>query len=277
MDWDQASIARAEEARCALGISETATIAEPFAGGYLCYEAPGAWANLAIGVGLSAPPAPGEVQHLVDFYASRDVPARIELSPTVDRAWLAQLGEAGFVLDKFENVFARPLPPDEDLDRILPHGWPEGLSIRPARPDDPADVHSHAVTSESGFAGPDGPEPAAVALGERLVRHPRVVALLAQIDGEIVGAGTADVLGPVGGLFGLSVRPPWRRRGVQQALIQQRLIALRDRGCELATLSSEPGIATERNARRMGFQLAYTKVRMSRSAHSTGEPRPSGG
>ena len=87
-----------------------------------------------------------------------------------------------------------------------------------------------------------------------------MVSRLAEADGEIIGAGKADVTEVVGGLFGLSVLPAWRRRGVQQALIVARLEALRERGCRWATISSEPGVATERNARRMGFELAYTKV-----------------
>jgi hypothetical protein len=32
------------------------------------------------------------------------------------------------------------------------------------------------------------------------------------------------------------------------------------RGCILATISSRPGIPTERNALRLGFTMAYTKV-----------------
>lgn len=64
----------------------------------------------------------------------------------------------------------------------------------------------------------------------------------------------------VGCFFGVSELPEFRRRGIQQALIAARLQACVDAGCELACIHSSPGIGTERNAARMGFALAYTKV-----------------
>ncbi len=61
-------------------------------------------------------------------------------------------------------------------------------------------------------------------------------------------------------LFALAVLPAYRRRGVQQALIAARLRAAAEAGATVVTISALPGVATERNARRMGFQVAYTKV-----------------
>ena len=65
-------------------------------------------------------------------------------------------------------------------------------------------------------------------------------------------------------LFGLAVVPEYRRRGVQQALIAERLRLARDAGARVATIGSRPGHSTERNVRRMGFQTAYTKVSLVR-------------
>ena len=61
-------------------------------------------------------------------------------------------------------------------------------------------------------------------------------------------------------LFGASVRPAFRRRGIQQALIAARLDRARSLGAELASVTSHPGIPTERNAARFGFQLAYVRA-----------------
>ena len=38
------------------------------------------------------------------------------------------------------------------------------------------------------------------------------------------------------------------------------LACARDRGVGLVCIGSEPGISTERNARRLGFSVAYTKA-----------------
>jgi GNAT superfamily N-acetyltransferase len=76
----------------------------------------------------------------------------------------------------------------------------------------------------------------------------------------MVGAGSVEFAGELCALFGLSVLPEFRRRGIQQALIAARLNEARRRGAHLATISGRPGAATERNVMRMGFALAYTKV-----------------
>jgi GNAT superfamily N-acetyltransferase len=261
-DWDQGAVARAEERRCAIAVSETVAEVVPFGGGFLCYDAPGSWANIAIGVGLDGPAAEGDLARLVAFYRERGAPPRIELAPTADRSWIEGLAAAGFVIRKFENVFFRVLPEGE----ALPHASP--ASIRPVDLDDPADVRRHAEVVASGFAGREGPSEADLLLGERIVRHPRTIALFAEIDGQVVGAGTAEDSPPVGALFGLTVLPEFRRQGIQLSLVAARLEVLRERGCTVATISSEPGVATERNARRMGFQLAYTKVQLEAAPSS---------
>lgn len=66
--------------------------------------------------------------------------------------------------------------------------------------------------------------------------------------------------GRVVAMFGASVLPTFRNRGVQQALIAARLNHGIEHGATMSSIGSKPGIPTERNARRMGFQLAYTKV-----------------
>jgi GNAT superfamily N-acetyltransferase len=75
-----------------------------------------------------------------------------------------------------------------------------------------------------------------------------------------VAGGSAELHPNVATLFGLSTLPAFRRRGVQAALIAARLERARAAGISLATIGSEPGISTERNAMRLGFRVAYTKV-----------------
>jgi len=66
-----------------------------------------------------------------------------------------------------------------------------------------------------------------------------------------------------------SVDPAWRRRGVQNALMVHRLRRARGLGACVAAVGSDPSIATGRNAMRLGFRVAYTKV-------SIGEPAAGG-
>ena len=78
----------------------------------------------------------------------------------------------------------------------------------------------------------------------------------------ICGIGTTARDG-LAALFGTSVLPAFRRRGIQTALIAARLERARQRDCTFATIHSRPGIPTERNAKRMGFALVYTKAIMT--------------
>ena len=120
-------------------------------------------------------------------------------------------------------------------------------------------------TASSGFLGPDqAMAEGDLAVGLRMVAHPAVISVLALLDGAAIGAASAEVRGPVAALFGATVRPAWRGRGVHQALIETRLTMAAARGATLATIGSIPGEPTERNAARAGFRVVCTRVHLER-------------
>ena len=73
-------------------------------------------------------------------------------------------------------------------------------------------------------------------------------------------------------LFGTATLPGFRRRGVQTALIRQRLWEAAQSGCEYAVVSTMPGSGSQRNMERRGFRVAYTKLVMVRSWPETRPP-----
>jgi GNAT superfamily N-acetyltransferase len=84
---------------------------------------------------------------------------------------------------------------------------------------------------------------------------------LAEVDGQ---AGAASVLFIHEGvaLFGGSATvPDLRRRGLQSALLEQRMRYAFDQGCDLAMMVAEAGGNSQRNAERKGFQIAYTRTK----------------
>jgi GNAT superfamily N-acetyltransferase len=164
----------------------------------------------------------------------------------------------------FESVFFRPLEPGE---RIAPVRAPalEGLTIRRVSPSEPRAVRGCATAVASGFTPPGVPvRPEDVETWERCARHPRTTLFGAFVGETCVGAGSVEVSGPISTLFGLSVLAPFRRRGVQQALMAARLQWAATNGARFSTISARPGVGTIRNARRMGFQVVYTKVHLVR-------------
>jgi GNAT superfamily N-acetyltransferase len=84
---------------------------------------------------------------------------------------------------------------------------------------------------------------------------------LAEVDGEPAGAGTLAMHDGVAILAGASTVPAFRGRGVQKALLQARLAQAAAHGCDLAAMGALPGSASQRNAERQGFRIAYTRLK----------------
>lgn len=258
-------IACLEETRQALGVSEIADEIRPITGGGIANRCrPGTWLNYAVGMALdqSDPPVRvprAELEDLIEWYRSAGIEPRFEVSPFTHASFLKDCEELGLVLRSFQNVLFRQLTPNEVIETAQPAA--EGIEIRQVDPANESQIRAYVQTALSGFFPEDAPpQEADFEQAARCVRNPRTVALTAWLDGKLVGAGGLEMHERIGTLFGLSVIPEARRKGVQQALIAARLRVLRDRGVFLATIGSRPGEGTERNVWRMGFQVAYTKV-----------------
>ena len=55
---------------------------------------------------------------------------------------------------------------------------------------------------------------------------------------------------------GAATVPELRRRGLQTALLQARMLYAFDHGCDLAMMVAVPGSDSQRNAERRGFRVA---------------------
>lgn len=257
------AIAELEEARLTLGFAEVAPESCPLpSGGVMARGEPGTWVNSAVGLGLKGPVSSRELDDVVRWFTERSIEPRVEVCPFADQSLIDGLGARAFIPRLFENVFFRPVAARERVDP--PRISPDGLIVRAVNTANEAEVREYARATVTGFFDDGSPLEADFALAERVARHPRVTPYAAWLDGRIVGGGGIERAGDVAALFGLSVDRNYRRRGIQQALVAARLNFLSASGCPIATISSRPGVATERNARRMGFQVAYTKVIMVR-------------
>jgi ribosomal protein S18 acetylase RimI-like enzyme len=268
------TIVRLEEDRLRCSIADVTDHAEPWAGGILSAGPPGTWLNAAIGAGVDPVPDGAasdedEVERLISFHERRGVEPRIELAPQTRASLLDAVAARGFVLRRFLHLFARDL-----MERPLGshRTEPDGISIAPVSAENEEATRSWATLSARNFAPARAPGEADIEIGRRIVRHPRCIALGAWAEGELVG-GAAFEIGPgpdeselaarhgrIAALFGAAVEPDFRRRGIQKSLIEHRLRLAAERGIRFATVSSHPDIATERTARRCGFELVCTKA-----------------
>ncbi len=241
-------------------LAAVAPLVRPFAGGVMGFHEPGSWQNQACGVGLDGSVTNEEIAAMVEFYVSRGVEPRVELSPFADQTLIAGLAARKFVVREFEHVLARELPADEDLDAILPFARPAGLELSVVDKSDAAALDRAAEATLRGFY-PDGEIPKSMFDACRTtLALESTLTFFAHVDGVLAAAGSLSRSPRVASLMGVSTAPEFRRRGIQQALIAARLAAAREHGCVLVTIGSRPGLSTERNAIRLGFRVAYTKV-----------------
>jgi GNAT superfamily N-acetyltransferase len=92
-------------------------------------------------------------------------------------------------------------------------------------------------------------------------RRADAVSFLAELDGRPEATGALSIQDGVALLAGASTVPEARGRGAQTALLGARLRHAAERGCDLAMMCALPGSASQRNAERQGFRIAYTRVK----------------
>ena len=121
------------------------------------------------------------------------------------------------------------------------------------------------------FVGQPGKDviwvPTPYALAEKMLDMCRVSASkqggpwLAELDGQAIATGAASIVDGVVLLAGASTIPEARHQGAQQALLEARLRAGAEAGCDLAMMGAAPGSSSQRNAERHGFRIAYTRIK----------------
>jgi GNAT superfamily N-acetyltransferase len=240
-------------------------IPDALGGGTVAFMEGTHWLCGAIGCGLDHPLTSEGVRYARDYVATRGGRPRVDLTDQSGRDAFLAVGSAGLALKHAERVLWRDL--------AHPVGAPSvpGLTLERLDPGDDDQLLRHARHTMHGFSRPgEPPTEGELQAAIRSQKHPRSRGFLAFIDGHLAGTCGMEVasIAPVAGqppvkvasLWGAVVGEPYRRRGLQHALIAHRLRQGQQEGCTLAVIECEPGIATERNAARVGFALAYTRL-----------------
>jgi GNAT superfamily N-acetyltransferase len=84
---------------------------------------------------------------------------------------------------------------------------------------------------------------------------------LAELDGTPGAAGVLCMHEGVALFAGSATVPELRRRGLQAALLEERMRFAFEQGCDLAMMVAEAGSESQRNAERKGFRVAYTRLK----------------
>jgi GNAT superfamily N-acetyltransferase len=259
-------LARAFELLQAEAMLELAIASARIGDAWLSFGGLGSFVNKAVGLGLSEAPRAEHLDAIDQFFASRGTEPKVELTAFADDALLRTLADRGYVLAHLENVLARALD-EQDTEPPSARVSAEAPRIERVDVNDDAAVRAYVAVAWSGFLA-EGAEVPAEHLGPSIAaaRAPGADAFVARVGETVAGAAGCQTRGGITTLFGASVRPEFRRRGIQQALIRARLASGRSHGANLAIIVSKPGIPTERNAARLGFRMGYVRLVLVRRA-----------
>ena len=98
-------------------------------------------------------------------------------------------------------------------------------------------------------------------LSQISAQRQNTVSFLAELSGRPVATGAMSLCGGVALLAGASTIPEARKQGAQLALLDSRLHYAAEHGCDIAMMCALPGSASQRNAERQGFRIAYTRIK----------------
>jgi Acetyltransferase (GNAT) domain len=243
--------ARFVEARARLFPERGATWID-VAGTYAMFDGPESPLTQTFGFGLFAPAYAGHLDELERFFRDRGAPVFHEISPLADATHTALLAGRGYQPFEFTSVVYRPIEPDTAI------AADPAIAVRVVGP---GEHDSWSATAADGWA--ENPE-----LREFILRMAHVHGacgdtrlFLAEHEGRPIATGALCLRGRVALLAGASTIPEGRGRGAQNSLLAARLAYAVEQGCDLAMMGASPGSASQRNAERHGFRIAYTRTK----------------
>lgn len=223
------------------------------AGTYAMFDGPASPVTQAFGLGMFEPVTAEHMEEIEQFFRQRGAGVFHEVCPMADPSVFAQFNERNYRPIEFSNVLYRPIRPNLRLNASRN----EAVQVRLTRDDE---VDLWAETAFEGWS-----EFVEVAdflrdLGQVTARS-KSLSFLAEMNGKPIAAGSLSITDDVALLAGASTIPSARRQGAQFALLEERLRYGATHGCTIAMMVAQPGSASQRNAERHGFRIAYTRTK----------------
>lgn len=226
---------------------------EEICGGHMIFAGLGSPIGRATGVGLERALTPADLDRIEQFYRERKAPSQVDLCPTHSPEIFEMFKQRGYAIAELNNVLYRKLDAGEDFPP------PPGHCV--VRPSPPEEADAIGAIVETAFF-PEGAPEAFRGLIAPLYQMEGSRAFVATIDGKPVACGTGLVIADhkLFALCGAGTVAAFRGRGLQTALLRARMQAAVEAGCEYAVVVTQGGTTSQRNAERLGFRVAYSKV-----------------
>ena len=184
------------------------------------------------------------------FFKSRGAAVNHEVCPLAGVEVFATLARRGYKPVELSSVLYRPI----DATTRVPAN--PGLTVRRVEQSDAA---LYAKVSSQGWS--EQPELMQYIEGFARLSVACATCFVAEKDGTPLATAALFMHEGTALLAGASTIPSGRRQGAQNALLDTRLQTAASHGCSLAMMVATPGSASQRNAERQGFRIAYTRTK----------------
>jgi GNAT superfamily N-acetyltransferase len=243
------------------------------AGAQVVFDGADSPATQTFGLGLNEELNPDSLDTIESFFRKHGSPVRHEVSPFAGVPALDLLCrrnyrpiETASVLYQpiFQPASSKPEPQTASSQSALSSLQPGEIRARAIAADEAelwAAINHRGWTSEN-------PELSDFLLEFSSIAACRdhTISFLAELDGVPGAAASLSIYEGVAVFIGATTVPEMRRRGLQSALLAERLRYGSEIGCDLAMMVTLPGSDSQRNAERNGFQIAYTRMKWQLSS-----------
>lgn len=221
------------------------------AGAYAMFDGKDSPLTQTFGLGMLSEPSVADFEQLEAFFLRRGAPVCHEVSPLAGVELSATLAARGYRPIEFTSVMHGP---------VVATAADEAAAVR-TRLVGSGEESLWSRLSADGWS--DNPElrEFLLDLGIVLAAAEGSVAFIAELDGRPIATGALRCDGGVALFAGASTIPDARNLGAQRALLEARMRHAQSARCDLAMMCAAPGSASQRNAERQGFRIAYTRTK----------------
>jgi len=222
-------------------------------GTYAMFDGPTSPISQTFGLGMFHPLTAERLDRIETFFKERGADVFHEVSPLADPTTFALLNERGYRPIEFTSVLFRPINPDV----VLSASPNRNVKVRVTS------ENEKALWSDVAFEGWSEFTELSDFLRDMGKVHAcsKSPSFLAELDDQPIATGMLTIHEGVALLAGASTIPTSRRQGAQLALLEARLRYGAEHGCDIAMMAALPGSASQRNAERHGFRIAYTRIK----------------
>jgi GNAT superfamily N-acetyltransferase len=208
-------------------------------GAYAVFDGVDSPVTQTFGLGLCEGLTAATLDRLETFFRDRGAPVNHEVSPLAGAEAFALLYARGYRPVELSNVVYQAVTEPASTDS-------ESINVRIAGP---SDAKLWSEISARGWSH-DHPEFAdfLIELGEVTAAREHTICFLAELDGAPGAAGALCLHEGVALFGGSATIPEMRRRGLQSALLRERMRYAFAQDCDLAMMAAQPGSDSQRNA-----------------------------